>query len=211
MNKKFTLVELLVVIAIIGILASLLLPVLGKARETARNAQCVNNMKQLYYAVNMYTDDNDGRYPGFIDNESLHTWLTPQATIIKDQYGSGSRDIFYCPLTGWSETTKDSYWNWGHQTAGIPNSVTNYSKWSNSNLNNSYRAVSVSTAVGSNPLLGDLYRELVWGVQIFHNMEKRSGDWANFCRVDGGIRLYHMLATGYSFGASNNKFYWPDL
>ncbi|WDE97204.1 type II secretion system protein [Lentisphaera profundi] len=64
MNKnKFTLIELLVVIAIIGILASLLLPSLGKAREKAKIAVCLNNLKQTGFSVTMYVDDNEGYYP----------------------------------------------------------------------------------------------------------------------------------------------------
>ncbi|EDM28491.1 hypothetical protein LNTAR_11261 [Lentisphaera araneosa HTCC2155] len=61
--KKFTLIELLVVVAIIGILASLLLPALGKARKTAMKAICVNNNKQIVTALFMYTDDHDQYFP----------------------------------------------------------------------------------------------------------------------------------------------------
>ncbi len=61
--KKFTLIEVLVVVAIVGILASLLLPALGKARKTSRKALCVNNNKQIVTALFMYTDDHNQYFP----------------------------------------------------------------------------------------------------------------------------------------------------
>ncbi len=59
----FTLIELLVVIAIIAILAAILFPVFGRARENARRTSCLSNMKQIGIAMNMYTQDYDERLP----------------------------------------------------------------------------------------------------------------------------------------------------
>jgi len=66
-NPAFTLVELLVVIAIIAVLASLLLPVLGRAKEAGRTAVCGSNLRQLALAAAAYSLDNKGQLPYFLD------------------------------------------------------------------------------------------------------------------------------------------------
>ena len=63
MRKCFTLIELLVVIGIIAVLAAMLMPALGKARESANQADCINNLKQVGLAMTMYANEYRSNFP----------------------------------------------------------------------------------------------------------------------------------------------------
>ena len=84
---RFTLIELLVVVAIIGILASLLLPSLGQARESAKRTHCLNNNKSHGVAFELYADDNNRTPPptgtlGTPAGTSGNIWFGKAATYL---------------------------------------------------------------------------------------------------------------------------------
>ncbi|MEM1353398.1 MAG: prepilin-type N-terminal cleavage/methylation domain-containing protein [Planctomycetota bacterium] len=119
MNRKaraFTLIELLVVISIIALLIAILLPVLGSARESGRNAQCLSNLKQWGVALEVFKGENDGLLPkaqhevggSAKDDSSPLMWYNALPELIDagkytDIYdGSSTREysnanIWWCP------------------------------------------------------------------------------------------------------------------
>jgi prepilin-type N-terminal cleavage/methylation domain-containing protein len=74
-SKAFTLIELLVVIAIIAVLASMLLPALARAKETAKRIRCSSNLHQVGLANMMYADEYNGNYPPHSDVERWTTFF----------------------------------------------------------------------------------------------------------------------------------------
>lgn len=73
-RSAFTLIELLVVIGIIAMLIAVLLPVLSRARESARQTKCLSSLRQLATAKMMYCDANKGRFPGPGFNSALASY-----------------------------------------------------------------------------------------------------------------------------------------
>jgi prepilin-type N-terminal cleavage/methylation domain-containing protein/prepilin-type processing-associated H-X9-DG protein len=98
-RKAFTLIELLVVIAIIAVLAAILLPVFGQAREKAREATCLSNLRQIGMAVRMYVQDHDETFPIFQAYNTQPPADLPghQGIEVALQPHARNRDLFRCP------------------------------------------------------------------------------------------------------------------
>jgi prepilin-type N-terminal cleavage/methylation domain-containing protein/prepilin-type processing-associated H-X9-DG protein len=123
----FTLIELLVVIAIIAILASLLLPAMARAKESAHRAACRSNFHQQGITLQLYSQDNnnllpDLRYPPFAPPadppKASGLWAWDMSTNFIDQMivNGGSRNIFYCPSN--PDWNCDDTWNFGIAGSG---------------------------------------------------------------------------------------------
>ena len=105
---NFTLIELLVVIAIIAILAAMLMPALGKAREKARAISCTNNLRQFCLAERMYTADHKSvLFPSTTQTKDANgNWTNARywdKDMLYSKYISEER-TFFCPSTTADET-----------------------------------------------------------------------------------------------------------
>ena len=125
MKKMFTLLELLIVIAIIGILATILLPSLSKAREVSKTAVCLSQVKQLTMAYLIYSGENNnktiGKFPTFPDKTNM--WMgmiypyhnspdvmkCPSATHLSQD--TAAQNVWGSAKTGWAGDS--GWWTYG--------------------------------------------------------------------------------------------------
>ncbi len=131
-KKAFTLVELLVVISVMALLMGILMPMLATARRYSKEIFCLNNLRQMLLAVNVYTNDNDGYYPPAYyrkngtdyrwDFNTEKDWSTQPATVEVWPgllwQGTTIEKIQQCPsFNGQSNTAADPYTGYNYNTS----------------------------------------------------------------------------------------------
>ena len=182
-RRLFTLIELLVVVAIIGILVSILMPSLSKARAKARQVVCMSNMRQIGYSHIMYSEANEGvmvplevKQAPPSDRWDIRGYLGSTKTGWLDLLRSyaGSREVFDC-----SEVTEKYSTSYGEAFLGIGlNHIEmSYSPWTTKKLRRTSVAQPSSTMLVADTgkpdsasmgiSNGDLWREEAGGQSVY--------------------------------------------
>lgn len=205
-GRGFTLIELLVTIAIIAILAAILFPVFAQARENARRASCMSNMKQLAMACMMYQQDYDGflgwsiDMPGYAGYSHWMQYLPYAAN-------SGSL-VFYCPSSpnkfkgaGFTHSIASTDYDYFHSDYGFArNEPTNFiSPWSISAIMNAGSQQPESA-------FPDLARTCLFGEVASQPLLGRGADFFTAFGQYSPYITYQLLQESIHLGGANYAY-----
>jgi prepilin-type N-terminal cleavage/methylation domain-containing protein/prepilin-type processing-associated H-X9-DG protein len=193
----FTLIELLVVVAIISILAAILFPVFARARESARRASCVSNLKQIGLGVIMYTQDYDEHYPSVNWSGGTYRWPSGSTSSANPWYLKTypyvkSVQLYNCPSADAS-----LMWDGSYSKSGLLSYGAN---------------IHFFTSSGSQNLAGvDKPSQTVMIVDSnFQSMEPFFNDGAApWWNVDRALLDRHLSGSNFLFGDGHVK--WLNL
>jgi len=192
--RGFTLIELLVVIAIISILASILFPVFARARENARRASCLSNLKQIGLGLMQYTQDYDEKYPllGYADGDTIkypdgttsnNNWVLRIYPYVK------STQVFNCPSNSRTPWIGGS----GGKNTSSPNAVYSVSYGMNSRLiNGGYSAISIASVekVSQTLMFADSGGESPYAILDLYYTGPSSPRWVDDRHLDGANLVF---------------------
>jgi prepilin-type N-terminal cleavage/methylation domain-containing protein len=119
MKRAFTLIELLVVIAIIAILAALLLPVLSRAKASAKRIACVSNVRQINLAVHLYADEHGDAIAYYTNNIYFDYKKSILPYTGYSDSSPSNNTVFVCPADDFDLDGPIGSWFWGMHGRGF--------------------------------------------------------------------------------------------